>query len=541
MSQILGAQTDRFQYYYVDTLGPAGGQLCLDLVPRIEADYRVLSSWFGGVQIDSFDLHADLGTNGASHWDCGARDIHYDWSPGRTADHAAMLVDSEVVEVFEANFDGNWDCGNSMGEALSRVLAETIYPAYPGQLNGQSPAEVWLDGPRNNWILYNEGTDLNYESTGCAALFLNWLHFQLGIAWNQIISVTRNLGDLTPEHLYHQLFGSGNWNSPGSGVGWNTFKSFIDAQFPPGTASGLKSNNPFPFIDFKQWHDWQPLGAPPAELKLTWTPAVASRGPNLLDVIVGGELDSAYWLLAWNGGGWLPWSSLGGQLSGGAAAIAGSIGTVDVFGQGLDQALWHCTRSYTPLPAIPWHPTGSGVFLGEPRIASWAPYRLDCFATYEGALIHSYSKDYGATFTTWENLGQPTASVSIIDYPAVVSRGPRLLDIVVNGSDNFLWQLSWDGINWSAWKPIGIRPVVGSPALASWAPTRLDIFVLDTNSDLSQIYSNDGGATWSDGTRLGRPPGTSLFSAPVAIAWAPNRLDVFVTGADHGLWQMWWG
>lgn len=43
-------------------------------------------------------------------------------------------------------------------------------------------------------------------------------------------------------------------------------------------------------------------------------------------------------------------------------------------------------------------------------------------------------------------------------------------------------------------------------------------------------------ATWSGWESLG---GT-LTSAPAAVSWGPNRIDVFVKGTDNALWHKWW-
>jgi hypothetical protein len=539
--QNLGAKSGRFEYYFDQNLGSSGLQLCKDLVPRVPWDYEVLSSWFGGIEIDSFDFHADVGANGASHLDCGARDIHFDWTPGRSTNFAAMLIASEVVEVFEANFDGNWDCGNSTGEGLSRVLAEALYPGNTVTQNGKPPAAVWLDGTRKNWAQENDGSDLNYDSIGCAVLFLNWLRYQLGYSWSHIIGATASVGNLTLEHVYFQVTGGKKWKSPGTGAGWKAFKTYIDSKFPPGTPSNLGSNNPFPFLDGAHWSGWQSLGSPPGTLKPTWTPTVASRSPGVLDIVAGGEQDNAYWMLTWNGSQWQPWVSLGGKLTGGAAAMPCTDISVGVYGSGLDQKLWSTTHVFGPIPSVPWRPLGGGTFVGEPRVASWAPNRVDCFAINQGDLVHRFSGDYGVSFTDWQDLGRPSPSVQVEGYPAAIARGPKLLDIVAKGTDQFLWQISWNGLAWTPWRQIGIRKVVGDAALVSWAPNRLDIFVLDMSSNMSQMYSLDGGVSWNDGAKLGSPPGTSIFGSPGAVSWGPNRIDIFVIGADSNLWHLWWG
>ena len=34
--------------------------------------------------------------------------------------------------------------------------------------------------------------------------------------------------------------------------------------------------------------------------------------------------------------------------------------------------------------------------------------------------------------------------------------------------------------------------------------------------------------------------GGTVVSSPEAVAWGPDRLDVFALGTDHALWHRWW-
>ena len=71
-----------------------------------------------------------------------------------------------------------------------------------------------------------------------------------------------------------------------------------------------------------------------------------------------------------------------------------------------------------------------------------------------------------------------------------------------------------------------------SPAAASWASTRLDVFWRGNGDDAS-IYSRSwNGSTWS--TPFGLGGATS--SAPAAVAPAPGRLDLFARGGDNAVW-----
>jgi len=133
----------------------------------------------------------------------------------------------EVGEVFMANHPSRWQCDRwqcdkSVGEGLSRVLADD---PHPGMIAKFISSNSWLNTgtaatQRPNW-LDNPKDDRDYEAIGCAVLFLNWLRFQLGHSWAEIVTAG---GDLSA--AYQKL--------TGKNTAWNDFSSFIDAQFPRG-------------------------------------------------------------------------------------------------------------------------------------------------------------------------------------------------------------------------------------------------------------------------------------------------------------------
>src|SRR5258708_7965708 len=72
---------------------------------------------------------------------------------------------------------------------------------------------------------------------------------------------------------------------------------------------------------------------------------------------------------------------------------------------------------------------------------------------------------------------------------------------------------------WSSYEPLG-GTTFDNPAVASWAPGRLDVFVRGTDN---QLWHKWFAGTWSGW----EPLGGSLTSAPTVTAWGPGRLDVF--------------
>ena len=75
------------------------------------------------------------------------------------------------------------------------------------------------------------------------------------------------------------------------------------------------------------------------------------------------------------------------------------------------------------------------------------------------------------------------------------------------------------------------------PEAVAWGPNRLDVFLLGTDHALWHKWWD--GASWGPADRLGIY-GRHLPAAPKAVAWGPNRLDVFVLGTDLAVYHKWW-
>jgi hypothetical protein len=145
-----------------------------------------------------------------------------------------MLVVAEADEVFMAAQNKGWDCGANNGEGLSRVLATDRYPA---QLDGFASAASWLNGGRPDWVNATEGTDVDYVSTGCATLFINYLRSQLGFTIAELVQAGGSALALNHENL------------TGSPDGLSPFRWILQRRFPLGTPANLANDNPFPIPD----------------------------------------------------------------------------------------------------------------------------------------------------------------------------------------------------------------------------------------------------------------------------------------------------
>ena len=85
---------------------------------------------------------------------------------------------------------------------------------------------------------------------------------------------------------------------------------------------------------------------------------------------------------------------------------------------------------------------------------------------------------------------------------------------------------------WKGWESLGGFCTDGV-GVSSWAPGRLDTFVVGNDRHLYHKWFNGSWSGWED-------LGGNLYSNPTAVSWGPNRIDVFAIGGDHAMWHRWW-
>jgi hypothetical protein len=248
-SQLLTSETvvGQTAHFVVYTDGVAEGDMAAQSVlAACEADFMAVQTWFGGIDLpprqDGDDqttvraaqlMHVlmDPNAGGAYHFSCADANLYIDPAP---ANQASALVAGEVVEVFEAAIDNGWDCGHTNGEALSRVLAveRNANLASVTVPTGQS----WWRNGHLDYVNNNSATDQNEDANGCGALFLYYLHTQLGFSWTQIATTGgSSLGD-----TYQKLTGKGPQ------AGYRDFLGRLATRAPGGQLNLPSSGNPFP-------------------------------------------------------------------------------------------------------------------------------------------------------------------------------------------------------------------------------------------------------------------------------------------------------
>jgi|SRR6185312_13246947 len=228
-------RTTNFVVSFDPKLGDAGPIVAGYLLQACEYDYSRAASIFQVTPADlPFEIALVRSSGGAWHEQpCTNTAIGVGAITTNPPDALFLryLMLSEEVEVLSATLNNGWKCNFSNGEALSRVIADALAPCTkPCDFRA---APVWLTF-RENWVDKTDFTDRNYRSIGCGVLFLNWLHYQLGYSWEQIVAA----GASTLELTYQSLTGNTG--------GFATFKAQVDAKFPPGIPANVTSDNIFP-------------------------------------------------------------------------------------------------------------------------------------------------------------------------------------------------------------------------------------------------------------------------------------------------------
>ena len=225
---------------------------------------------------------------------------------------------------------------------------------------------------------------------------------------------------------------------------------------------------------------------------------------------------------------------------------------VDLFVTGNDNALYHKWWNGKWRPSAPsagpWE-RFEGFAKSAPAVTSWGNGRIDLFVTGRDCAI--YHKWYHGKWNPsppskakWERFEPPPGGV--VHGPAVASWGKGRLDLFVTGVDGAIYH-KWfiKGRGWlpssqgdSKWERFEGYSKYG-PAVASWGDGRLDLFV--TGKD-DAIYHK-----WFDRRWYPARPASGKWerfagvskNAPAVASWSPGRVDLFVKGSDDAMYHKW--
>lgn len=233
---LLGGSSENFDVFYDGTLGERGRVISTSVLQRLERDLTSIGRYFEGITLPRFNIV--LGRlpedERAYHYGSNGTDLFCDVSttPKLSPRYSSFLAVALLVEVFASYQEKGWDSGTHSGEALSRVIAASIYP---GQIPGFATGGAWLDTDRKDYVNRTIHTDRDPVATGCGTLFLNYLHHQLGFGWSEIVKA----GAETLRSTYETL--TGDPEDP-----FGTFRELLDSRFPSDRPADISTDNPFP-------------------------------------------------------------------------------------------------------------------------------------------------------------------------------------------------------------------------------------------------------------------------------------------------------
>jgi hypothetical protein len=217
------------------------------------------------------------------------------------------------------------------------------------------------------------------------------------------------------------------------------------------------------------------------------------------------------------------------------AACSWARGRIDVFARQPDNSLGQ--RSFEAGAWQAWKTLGTNPFSGQPSAASWGPNRID--VVVRGTDDRVYQKTWdGSAWTGYLSLGPNTVTAS----PMIIAPAPNRLEVVVRGTDNALWSKTYNGQAWETWRQVASNAVASEPALFAWSANELGLIVLGTDG---QLYMNKKlNGQWRGYTSI--EPGRAFASAPAVCSRGPGQLDLFVLGLDgrllrRGFNQIAWG
>lgn len=282
--------------------------------------------------------------------------------------------------------------------------------------------------------------------------------------------------------------------------------------------------------------------------------SAVSRDAGQIDIFFTGQ-DGIVYTAAWNvASGWSELHPIGGMFPPGApvTAVSRNSNQLDLFVVGNDGIVY--TSAWTDGGA--WTGIGNhwwnigGIFPVGARVAavSRASNMLDVFVTGNDGCVYTSNWTDGGTWTgignKWWNIGgvfPPGAPL------AVASRNPGQLDVFICGNDGCVYTSAWtDGGTWTGvgnrwWNIGGIFPKGAPLAVASRAPTILDVFVTGNDGVVYTSNWTQGGAWTGIGNKWWNIGGVFPAGAPLAVASRnPGQLDVFVCGNDGCVYTSAW-
>ena len=230
-------RTDRAVVHVDAVMGGRGRRIAEANLDSVEEEIDSIAEHFGNLELPDLPLNVVVaqlpGVERAYHHAASSADLFIDarTMPAIEPRYSRFLLSTQLVDLFLDASGRAWSPGDSHGEALSRALATS---AYPRQISGFATAAGGWTATGRIW--WQPGVRSGRRGRGrLGVLFLNWLHFQLGHLWEDIIACAA----ATLAESYYRLVGDAE-------DAFAAFSREVEAIYPAGRPSELATDNPFP-------------------------------------------------------------------------------------------------------------------------------------------------------------------------------------------------------------------------------------------------------------------------------------------------------
>jgi hypothetical protein len=183
-----------------------------------------------------------------------------------------------------------------------------------------------------------------------------------------------------------------------------------------------------------------------------------------------------------------------------------------------------------PLQACPGYaaPTGLPVFIELGGNVSTTAGAVHSFTGNGVPLAHCVIDSTNAALSSYL---KERGGVIVVPQQRLQAGVKYVVALTVNGAP-YTWSFTVGGFQTApaGWESLG-GGVTLTPAAASWGVGRVDVFIRGADNGLWHNTWNN--TSWSGWTSMGG----ILMSGPATVSWSANRIDVFVRGSDNGLYH----
>ena len=242
------------------------------------------------------------------------------------------------------------------------------------------------------------------------------------------------------------------------------------------------------------------------------------------------------------------WALLGAPATGVLGApVAGHDldGRMELFVVSKDGNLWHRVQAaangnWGPWQAVVTHNPGISA---PPQVGTDANGRLEVFGLQSGGkLWHVSQHTPNGAWGAGASLGAPAGG--IIGGVCVGNEKNGRLEVFGVGSDDHLHHIAQTAPNgaWGHWKSLGAPApgiAIGDPRVINNADGRLEVFLLAKDNHVWHIWETAPNGGWSGWSSLGTPPAQISNGAPFVGRNADGRIEVFATGTNGSIYDIW--